>query len=194
MAGTIGAVNNLAELIVSPDIDIRNKASELIKTNSEKLANQLIYYRYAYGYSPKLETFSVTDIKRLTDQSMIFHGSHIKFNLISSAPLHMDVPSSKLLMCLVISAYNNIVKDGKISVNLDKVKQRYSIKILVEGVNLRLDDKKLQILLGKAANSDEDLDIYNSHEYYIYYLIKQEHYSLTINRSDNCIEYDLSSK
>lgn len=191
IAGTVGAVNNLADLIDSHDDRIKEQASVLIKQNSEKLANQLIYYRYAYGFSHEAEVLNGADVKKITAKSLSLkeNGVELKINNLLKIPIEVNI--AKLLMCLIISAFNNIVKDGIIELEMQHVRG-YKIKIKAIGGQQRLADETIIALTN--WNEKIDLTVFNSHECYIYYLIQKTGCKLIINQLDNAVEYCLSQQ
>lgn len=189
IAGTVGAVNNLADLIDSYNNKIKKQASILIKQNSERLANQLIYYRYAYGFSNDTEVLNAVDIKKITTKSLSLKENGIEFKVTNLLKIPIEVNIAKLLMCLIISAYNNIVKDGMIEIELQHVRG-YKLKIKAIGGQQKIEDETITALTN--WNEKIDLTVFNSHECYIYHLIQKTGCKLVVNQLDDAVEYCLN--
>jgi hypothetical protein len=195
-AGTIGAINNCIGLMDIKDEAIKLAAAELLKENTKKLVNKLKLYRCAYALSDDPDIIKHAEIIELSNKFLGSDTRKIKLDYIYAESNNLPIDVGKLLLSLIIEAYNNFIKDGVIKVTLcEDANNHYSkISVKITSKWLKIDKHRSSILSGK--NIENLLTVHNVHEYYINFLAKQSNYQLFIDSSavkNNVIEYILES-
>lgn len=186
MAGIIGAIDNCVDLMEGDD-NIRKKAVELLDINTKKLISRLKFYRTAYSIPINGEKVSVNEYKGLISSFLKEHNVSIKFNLDDNVYLTDDL--AKIILCLIPTSTNSFSRTGKFDININLYKNECLVKIINNAGKLITDQLKLGILDGKIGINE--LNPYNAHEYYTYFLIEKTEHKLHINQLDNAIEYYL---
>ena len=190
MAGLIGAINNCIGLIEATDEVTRHTAKELININSEKLVALLKFYRVSYGISHETEHIGYNELKNLINGFIESHKIQAKFEDLIDPSLPIGL--GKIMLCLVISACGNLVKEGQINIGVNIAKNNYSIKLKVSGQSLKLNPNKVEILLEGSRASE--ISVQNSHEYYLHYLCQKEGYKIAVDQFDDAIEYSVKTQ
>jgi hypothetical protein len=197
-AGTIGAINNCISLINTKDEAISLAAVELLKENTKTLVNKLKLYRCAYSLAEEEGIIRHSEIIELSNQFLGSDTRKIKFDytytFIKSNSLPINI--GKLLLSLIIEAYNDFIKEGVIKVTLYEDANNHYSKICLKVTSkwLKIDRHKSSML--SDHNIKHLLTVYNVHEYYISILAKQLNYQISIDISsvkNNVIEYILET-
>ena len=89
-------------------------------------------------------------------------------------------------MCLIITAYKNISKEGRIIVNIIN----NEIHVKVQGNLSEIANDKMQILIGDITSIEPT--IYNCNEYYIRLLVDKNRYKISVNRNTEVLNYIIS--
>lgn len=195
-AGTIGAINNCISLINTKDEAISLAAVELLNENTKKLVNKLKLYRCAYSVAGEAGIIRHSEIIELSNQFLRSDTRKIKFDYTYTNSNSLPINIGKLLLSLIIEAYNDFIKEGAIKVTLyEDANNRYSkICLKVTSKWLKVDRHKSSILSGQ--NIEHLLTVHNVNEYYISILAKQLNYQISIDISSvksNVIEYILET-
>ncbi|WP_316354924.1 histidine phosphotransferase family protein [Candidatus Trichorickettsia mobilis] len=191
-AGIIGAVDSCTELLSSADVSIKNSALQLLSINSRKLVSRLKFYRYAYGNIDSLENININEIQMLSNQCLDLVSQQIILQLRSN--LHhtmLDKLVGKIIICLIIIAFEHIIKNGQINCQLSMINNKLSIIVQAIGGYQKIDQQKANILLGNE--NWNNLNIHNCHEYYTYYLHQQTQCELLITQSTEMIQYSVQT-
>lgn len=190
-AGSIGVIDNSIQLTKSKDY--QEKATDLIQSSANKLIGRLQFYRHLYSIPFDNNPIRVTEINELSNNFLKFHNYTIKLTFEELKTLSVQDSLSKIIMCIILIASNNLKQDGTINLKYKKSDDNFiNIKIIVASEELKLDDNKVSILLGRGNINNITID--NIHEYYTYYLMMEYNYRLTIIPRQKSIEYILTNR
>ncbi|XVN42119.1 MAG: histidine phosphotransferase family protein [Candidatus Rickettsia vulgarisii] len=189
-AGSIGVIDNSIQLTKSRDY--QEKATGLIQNSTNKMIGRLQFYRHLYSIPFDNNHINIREINRLTANFLKFQNHNIQLTSEESEILNIKDSLSKIIMCIIIIASNNLKQDGVINLELKIGDNNLTItKITVTSEKLKLDDNKVGILLGKGDIDNTNID--NIHEYYTYYLMTEHNYQLAIIPTEKSIEYILTN-
>ncbi len=188
LAGLIGAVDNCVGLLEFNST--QETAKKLLDINSKKLVSSIRLYRQLYGFTHLDEEMSPAELKNLIssnleDDKILIFEELIKENI----PLNI----AKIIIGLVICAKDNLIKDGKILISINIIKNNFVIKIKVTGSgsniesNIKIKQSKIDLLLHGAEL--DDLNVQNVHEFYVHHLCQQQNFAINVNNPAKSIEY-----
>ncbi|WP_425362945.1 hypothetical protein [Candidatus Tisiphia endosymbiont of Hybos culiciformis] len=187
-AGTIGVIDNSVGLIKT--IDYQEKATKLIQDSTNRLISYLQFYRYLYSPASEDNKISIAEINRLAIDFLKSknHNVELIFTRLYSTDINDHI--AQIIICLIIAVSNNLSKNAVIKVELKIQHDKFiGMKIVIIDTNLKLDQDKTDILLGKRII--KDVTIENVHEYYTYYLITEYDYKLLVTPLIGSVEYTL---
>ncbi|WP_341764617.1 histidine phosphotransferase family protein [Candidatus Tisiphia endosymbiont of Beris chalybata] len=190
-AGLMGAIDNSMRLIQSKEY--QDKAITLVQSSIGKLIGRLQFYRHLYSIPCDNSNIEIGEINKLSINFLKLKNNNIKltFQGFTTTPIKDSI--SKMIMCLIFIATDSLKKEGMILVNLEVASNNsFVIKVIVTDKQLRFDENKNDILLGKGDAQNINTD--NIHEYYTYYLTTECGYKLEINPTLGSIEYILQDK
>lgn len=206
-AGTIGVIDNSIDLIKT--IEHQEKAIKLIQDSTNRLIRSLQFYRYLYSLASENSKTSIVEVNRLATDFVKSknHNIELIFTRLYSTDINDHI--AQIIICLIVVASNNLSKNAIIKVELEIQHDKFiGMKIVVIATNLKFDQNKIDILLGKRiikdvypnipqvfaeANSSDhsSITIENVHEYYTYYLITEYGYKLLVTPLIDSVEYTL---
>ena len=164
LAGPIGAINNGIEFLEEENADLLEKSKELLHISAEQALIRLQFYRKLYGYiSDGYGEFgSFCD---LIERFMQQHNVTVSWDVNVS-----DIQNrlAKLISNLIFVGYSFIIKEGNITVSIDRSEgNKFNIKIEVISNSLKISREYLHILSGAP-------DVYdaNSKNVQVYYTLK----------------------
>ncbi len=150
LAGTMGAINSGIDFIVSDNIEMRNKAIDLIKSSSDQSINRLVFFRHAYGIAKYNGEADLESLKKITkdflNDSKVTLDFHEKYFHISGIFISNNL--GKLILCIIQQAYSNLIHGGKILVKIEKQHEKNFIEISGIGNSPKVDKEKDEILNG----------------------------------------------
>lgn len=186
VSGKIGALDSCSEILSnSNDPSVQLQAREILNLNANALSSSIEFYRQAYGLSSEAEQTNIEGIKRLCQDFLGDNRIQFEFEE-ENIPINKNL--AKLILCLVISAANNLLKEGTIFINLVRDNLKVSKIILkVLGTKLKIVRNKIDIML--ETRDAEEISIYTAHEYYLIHLAKNLGIKISINQTEDLIEY-----
>lgn len=183
-AGSIGAIDNAIGLIKT--IEYQEKTTKLVQDSTNRLMSYLQFYRYLYSLPSEGNKIAIAEINRLSTDFLKSKNHNIKLVFTRLISTNIDDNIAQIIMCLIVTASSNIYRDAVIKVELEIQNDNFiGIKIVVTAPNLRFDQDRADILLGKRTI--DDVSIENVHEYYTYYLITEYYYKLAITPSTDFV-------
>lgn len=185
-AGSIGVIDNAIGLIKT--IEYQEKATKLVQDSTNRLMSYLQFHRYLYSLPSEGNKIAIAEINRLSTDFLKSKNHNIELVFTRLISTNIDNNIAQIIMCLIIAASSNIYIDAVIKVELEIQNDNFTgIKIVVTAPNLRFDQDRADILLGKRTI--DDVSIENVHEYYTYYLITEYCYKLAITPSTDFVAF-----
>ncbi|PCJ29407.1 MAG: hypothetical protein COA94_01385 [Rickettsiales bacterium] len=189
LAGSIGAIDNCLSMICGQDTSIAKQAKVIASEESINLVSHLRLLRAAYGASAEEEEVSVISImKLLTD---FFEDKKTELNLhFEKGLIFLDTQIAKAVMCLIVIAAESGAMRGVLDVHVNNINAS-EFKIISRSKILKLKEDNAQILEGDL---DAPIDVGNCREHYIGRICAQNGYIVSVNQTDELIEYNLKKK
>ncbi|MGI4776245.1 MAG: histidine phosphotransferase family protein [Janthinobacterium lividum] len=182
MSGLVGAITTGMELANSADLVIKDGANQILSTAPGELYNLMNFYRMVYGFSAESDTIYFSKIKDLCNNII---DKKIEFELSAKSSSKINRSIGQLIICLVVSASKNILKDGAIKVDIEKNSDY--IVVAAHGKYLKREVSRIVTL-----SVQEELNIYNVHEYYTFYLSKILDFRISVDQLETQIRYTAS--
>lgn len=180
LAGPIGAVNNSLEFFEEANPEIRNKALEITRSSSAEAVLRLKFFRQAYGLLNDKEV-AVVDILELANEFLAKTKVKLVWNNLNIKEI--NTLDAKIILNFIIIALGSMIYGGV----LDILYNNEEFKINFNGNNLIFSDENKSLLSGninKTVVSSSNIQIY-----YTYMIIDNMQYKLTINQTNNSIEF-----
>lgn len=168
LAGTVGAINNGIEILEENDSqELQKQAISLVKGSAKQAVNRLLFYRQAYGFAKNKGEADLFELKKLSQNLVEGTKITIDFNekYMHQHNVMIDANAAKVIYNLIVVASHNLVYGGTIKIITENEENNVTIiKLYVTGENLKIENDKQDILLGKIQ--DLDLSTNNVHYYY----------------------------
>jgi len=189
LAGTLGAINSAIEFVQSEDVEVKNKALELMELSTNQANDRLRFLRYAYGISKYSGDADLDTVRELC--LLLAKDKRIDIEFTPPGRLSneksMDVSKGKLIVCLASLAKGALIHGGVVKISWlgDS-----SISILAEGNEVK-ELKDLHAIIKGEEYLDVPIAPSNVHAYYIYRLLETKKISLDIKSNDTSITYTI---
>lgn len=189
LAGTLGAISSAIEFVHSDDVEVKNKALELIELSSNQANDRLRFMRYAYGIS-KYSGDADLDIVR---ELCLLLAKDKRVEVEFTPPGHvtnektMDVSKGKLIVCLASLAKSTLIHGGVVKIAWQSDN---SISVIAEGEELK-EPKDLHDIINGEEYLDMPIAPSNVHAYYIFRLLDSRKISLDISSGPKSIAYTI---
>lgn len=120
MAATVGAVGNGVELIEEFDDSMRDEAMELVSMSAGRAADQVKFFRMAYGSAGYEGLGNLGEVKTLAGGIVDQDKFSIDWSELIHDPNHnLEEGLGKLLLLMVELASEALMRDGEIVVSSD---------------------------------------------------------------------------
>jgi hypothetical protein len=183
ISGTIAAIESCTELLDSSDKVIREKALQIVTVSSAKLRKTVKLYRYAFGYSSN-DKISAKELKSLITQFVTITNENATCSFGSELE-DLDHNLGKIISALVIMLIP-CIKKAELVIKIHK----NNLNIHATGKLHPLNNKKLSIILGN--DNAHPLEVTNSVEYYLLYLLRRIDCKIEHEHSENLITFALN--
>lgn len=203
-AGSLGAISNGVRYCIdhptNSNSDLHILALNTIQSGSISLMSRLQLYRVMYG--PAVKSYGDSKPQHEANFHQIqkllidyFNSTAIKINFVFQKKFFnvkgvtVDAYTGKLLLCLVLFAYEALPMGGDIITEVYNRQRKYEIKIIAQGNDIKYEDQKLAILSG--SQPDSNITSFNIHAYYTYYLKEMINASIRHEYTENSIIYTI---
>lgn len=189
LAGTLGAISSAIEFVHSDDVEVKNKALELMEISSNQANDRLRFMRYAYGIS-KYSGDADLDIVR---ELCLLLGKDKRVDVEFTPPGHltnektMDVSKGKLIVCLASLAKSTLIHGGIVKVAWQGDN---SITVTAEGDEVK-DPQDLHDIINGEEYLDMPIAPSNVHAYYIFRLLDAKKIKLDISVAEKSLTYTI---
>lgn len=189
LAGTLGAINSAIEFVHSEDVEVKNKALELIDLSSNQANDRLRFMRYAYGISKYSGDADLDIVRELC--LLLAKDKRVDVEFTPPGRLtnekSMDVSVGKLIVCLASLTKNALIRGGIV-----KIAWQNDDTITVTGEG---EEIKEPAELHDIINGEEYLDVpitpRNVHAYYIFRLLETKKIKLDIQSDKKSLTYKI---
>ncbi|RYE06451.1 MAG: hypothetical protein EOP33_04550 [Rickettsiaceae bacterium] len=182
LSGLVGSISTSAELTNSSDSSIKDRANQILKTTPGKLHNLINFYRTVYGFADNSDLISLQEIEILCSYVI---PKRIKFALTFYNLIEININLGRLIMCLVVLASKNILKEGSITVNITDCSNRITMNVYGD----YLKENTKEVFVDHSKMDDTNLDVYNVHDYYTSYLCNSLNFVVSVSKLQGQIQY-----
>ena len=194
LAGPVGAVSNSVEFLKDNNINMHDKAQQLIEVSSFQSVARLQFFRHIYGTSHINGEANLIDCKNLVENYLKNSKTKLIWcdRNINSPDISVGNRLAKIILNLVNVSNNTLTHGGVINVSIDKVANSKIIFISSSGTNVKLEDTNLNLLKNIANNIA--INAKNVHFYLTGQLIANAKLSLNIEKNDSQITFSVDVK
>ncbi len=193
MSGPITAVDNSIEFLSDPNPQMRERATNLMKSSSAQSIARLVFFRKAFGVIKAQGDANLLEIKKMIINLLAESKISIKWfdEHINISGISISNEVAKILMNLISITSSSLIFGGAISV--DAVKENNATKIIIETssdhqININEDIRKI-------INNDLDevaINTKNIQALYMTRICQSAGASIKINDIDkNHINYEI---
>lgn len=120
-------------------------------------------YRYLYSLPSEGNKIAIAEINRLSTDFLKSKNHNIELVFTRLISTNIDDNIAQIIMCLIVTASRNIYGDAVIKVELEMQNDNFiGIKIVVTAPNLRCDQDRADILLGKRTIDDVSIEMFTN--------------------------------
>jgi hypothetical protein len=192
LANDAAVVSNCSDLIAHCDKSTVHDAGILLSENAYKLSSRLKFYGCAYGLLRYQDSMTLNEIATLVQSVFSFKARSICLECCSDPNVTLDPLECKILACLSVCAYMNVVKKGSINIRFSRVGFSRLVKVEACGGMQILDSQKLRILNG--SQKDAIADIANCNEFYLRYLLSEMNHEIYTEQELDRVSYTVKFK
>lgn len=187
MAATIGAVGNGVELVEEFDDTMRDEAMSLIGMSAHSAANQLKFYRMAYGSAGHHGLTSFAEVKRLGEGIVDLNKFTFDWTgAPSESGFSLEPTVGKLLLLMIELASESLLRDGTIIVHWD---DENSISVSARGTRVSMEESLSRVLSDDVELSE--LTARTVHGHYARAVAQAHGAALSFEKKENSISYKL---
>lgn len=190
-SGLISVVNSCVDLVNSDNDKVYNKAMDLANQSKYELINRLKIFNYLYGIHNVIKDISISTIYNFALEYLRLSSKNILLTIEDYKDYNaLNLNIYKLIMCMIVIAHNNIIQNGKIDIAISNIENFLLIDIDAIGGTKKYDIDKINILLNNT-NMDDNINIYNCHEYYTLSIMHDTLSTLKIIKLADRIKYKI---
>lgn len=187
LAGPVGAVSNGVELLKDFDADIKEKSIELVEGSAKDAVARILYFRHAFGTVNSGSDITLETIKNLSEN--VFKSKNIKFiwSVGDKEGLSFKDGFGKLVLNMVQTVSDCLMKGGDVSVNIEKKSSNYRVTITAKGeyVKVPID---ISAILGKEEVTLYDVNLKNVVQYLVINLAESMGMKVKLYSGDGSVE------
>lgn len=163
LAGPIGAINNGMDFLHSDNLQMQEKAIELVNMSSKQAIHRLTFLRQAFGF---LQNNSETDTSTLkTLITNFFYTSKVQVTFFIDKEIEkLDRNILKIVLNLAMIASTAIMYNGSLNINISKDDKNYLL-IKIEGMG---SANKIEHELLNTLNGEKTIETTTRNVQYFY--------------------------
>lgn len=149
LAGPVGAVNNGIDFLNCDNVEMQERAVELIEMSSKQAINRLTFLRQAYGFLQDSSETGISNLKSLITN--FFYKSKVTVNFFVDKDIeNLDRNILKITLNLTMIASTSIMYNGLLNINISNDDQK-NLKVTIEGIGStnKIEPEVLGILKGE---------------------------------------------
>lgn len=189
LAGTLGAINSAIEFVQSDDVEVKNKALELMELSSNQANDRLRFMRYAYGISKYSGDADLDIVRELCVLLAKDKRIDVEFSPpgMVSGQKSIEVNKGKLVVCIASLAKGVLIHGGKVKISWQ---EDGSVLVSANGDEIK-EQKDLHDIIKGEEYLDVPITPANVHAYYIRRLLDTRKIKLDIIAEKKSLTYSI---